>query len=312
MLNKPSLLGNLLGIGLSPKICANVFGVCLRTIQRWKSTHHHPRTGPRGRIPKLTESHRGWILDTLEKDPFLTQREIAAFLDQEFGIQAHRSTVSRVLKLARWSKKKPIAKSTTAQEDVAKAWLERFRECSGNQKLLSLDETSFVTSKLGPRLGYAPKGDRVYFRRDCSKRKRYTLLACIDEITQRPVHHVIVEGSVNGVIFQGFISNLPDECRGSTLLLDNARIHHAGPSLVKQGLPSIAATAVRKGIGLQYTPPYSPQCNPIELFFASLKRRIGRSWLGVDPVGTLTTAIHSGSWNAKAMFVHCFPWRAVE
>jgi hypothetical protein len=26
-------------------------------------------------------------------------------------------------------------------------------------------------------------------------------------------------------------------------------------------------------------------------------------------VGTLSTAIHSGSWNSRAMFAHCFPWR---
>ena len=49
---------------------------------------------------------------------------------------------------------------------------------------------------------------------------------------------------------------------GTTLLLDNAAIHKTA---------AVRAAAERKGYCLLFTPPYSPELNPIELVFGILK-----------------------------------------
>ena len=102
---------------------------------------------------------------------------------------------------------------------------------------------------------------------------------------------------------------MPDTVKGSTLLLDNAAIHHATHSLRRQGLPTILETAGTKKINLQYIPPYSPQCNPTELFFASLKKRVRKAMLGrSEGLPGIVTSVLRGTWNVRGMFRHCFDW----
>jgi transposase len=54
---------------------------------------------------------------------------------------------------------------------------------------------------------------------------------------------------------------------GDTLILDNARIHHA-----KATLPGLVANLNRRGISILFLPAYSPELNPCELVFAQVKR----------------------------------------
>lgn len=58
---------------------------------------------------------------------------------------------------------------------------------------------------------------------------------------------------------------LPCVPRGSVLVLDNARIHH-GQDLKK--------AVEEAGCSLLFLPPYSPDFNPIELFWSWLKHRV--------------------------------------
>lgn len=55
----------------------------------------------------------------------------------------------------------------------------------------------------------------------------------------------------------------------SVLVMDNASFHHS------DGIKQMCLDA---GVKLVYLPPYSPDLNPIEEFFAELKCFIGRNW----------------------------------
>lgn len=55
----------------------------------------------------------------------------------------------------------------------------------------------------------------------------------------------------------------------SVLVMDNASFHHT---------ERIAQMCADAGVKLMYLPPYSPDLNPIEEFFAELKAFIKRSW----------------------------------
>lgn len=75
-------------------------------------------------------------------------------------------------------------------------------------------------------------------------------------------------GSIDSVVFSEIMARLPNSI---TLLLDNARIHHASKCLVEKGLPTIAELATSKSIALKFTPPYAPHLNP----WNSLSTRLG-------------------------------------
>lgn len=57
---------------------------------------------------------------------------------------------------------------------------------------------------------------------------------------------------------------------------NNARIHHATKSLTTKGLDTIKDTAKNININMLYIPPYTPQLNPVELCFNSIKNNVNR------------------------------------
>ena len=76
-------------------------------------------------------------------------------------------------------------------------------------------------------------------------------------------------------MFEDFIEQLLPICgrwpeRHSVLIMDNASFHHS------ERIRRLCSDA---GVKLVYLPPYSPDLNPIEEFFAELKTFIKRNWV---------------------------------
>lgn len=79
---------------------------------------------------------------------------------------------------------------------------------------------------------------------------------------------------MDAAVFEDFIDQLLRHCGRwpepkSVLVMDNASFHHS------EYIAQICADA---GVKLVYLPPYSPDLNPIEEFFAELKGFIKRNW----------------------------------
>ena len=137
---------------------------------------------------------------------------------------------------------------------------------------------------------------------------RITLLICIQPSSNAVVHHKIVKGSMNAVLFQEFLSCLPVFCQGKRLLLDNARIHHATHACRAVKLPTIQETANSKGLLLSYLPAYSPQYNPTELVFARLKKRVRfKPWeeVTIKSLGDRLDVEMENLGDTNAMFKKC-------
>jgi transposase len=84
----------------------------------------------------------------------------------------------------------------------------------------------------------------------------------------------IMRGSTDGAVFEEFIEQLLPFCGRwpepkSVLVMDNASFHHT---------ERIEQMCHDAGVKLVYLPPYSPDLNPIEEFFAELKAFIKRHW----------------------------------
>jgi transposase len=84
----------------------------------------------------------------------------------------------------------------------------------------------------------------------------------------------VFRGSTDASVFEDFIEELLHHCGRwpepkSVLVMDNASFHHS------ERISQMCADA---GVKLVYLPPYSPDLNPIEEFFAELKGFIKRNW----------------------------------
>jgi transposase len=82
------------------------------------------------------------------------------------------------------------------------------------------------------------------------------------------------QGSTDGPMFEDFIEQLLQHCGKwpapkSVLVMDNASFHHT---------EKIKDMCLNVSVNLAYLPPYSPDLNPIEEFFAELKAYIKQNW----------------------------------
>ena len=80
-----------------------------------------------------------------------------------------------------------------------------------------------------------------------------------------------VEGSYDMVSFEDWVFHQMSHVvnsfpgRNSVIVLDNARIHYA---------PAAIDYLEQRGCLVMFLPPYSPDLNPIELFFQAVRRCI--------------------------------------
>jgi transposase len=84
----------------------------------------------------------------------------------------------------------------------------------------------------------------------------------------------VFQGTTDSAVFEDYIEQLLQHCGrwpepNSVLVMDNASFHHT---------ERIAQMCADAGVKLMYLPPYSPDLNPIEEFFAELKAFIKRNW----------------------------------
>jgi transposase len=75
------------------------------------------------------------------------------------------------------------------------------------------------------------------------------------------------KNSINGETFCTFVANLQYP-KGTILLMDNASIHKT---------KEFKNILLSKGYQVIYTPPYSPEFNPIELIFGIIKNKYYKS-----------------------------------
>jgi transposase len=130
--------------------------------------------------------------------------------------------------------------------------------------LIFLDETGFNLHTCSG-FGYAPIGATPWITVPTQWGRNVSVIAAVS--TTGLIAHQILIGSFNTM-------RMADWCRESllpsirgrrvTIVMDNARFHHA---------PIIADIISLAGSRIQFLPPYSPQLNPIEQVFSSIKNQ---------------------------------------
>jgi transposase len=128
--------------------------------------------------------------------------------------------------------------------------------------------------------GWSQRGERVRGKRIGASWKTLSLIGAM-RVGERP-RLMTHRGAVNGRTFLRFVHErlVPSLRFGDVVVMDNLNIHKM--RAVRDAIESAHATAV-------YLPTYSPELNPIELWWGDLKRVLRR--LAIDSQDELAKAV---------------------
>jgi transposase len=233
---------------------AHIFGLGKSTLARWVK----PIVGCRNRRQSKFSEMKELIAEFLDKNPFLS-------LDDLCRAVSHRvssTTMRHYLKRAGYSRKRTknvVKRSVNSSDSSTK--LEKLRECfSSEGEIISLDETCIYLRK-PPVYGYSRRGKGLEVTSSKGLRSDKVSLLLAVSSTRGVVGYEIVRGSFNSCSFAQFILDL-NASHGSKLIMDNVSFHHSA---------NVREAFLTKGFKYYYTPPYSPELNPVEYCFAMLK-----------------------------------------
>jgi len=132
------------------------------------------------------------------------------------------------------------------------------------ERLYYIDECG-IDTYLYREYAYAPRGLKVYGNISGKKFKRTNVVAakCGSVI----VEPMIYDGTTNSVLFEQWFENalLKAIPTGSYCILDNATFHRKS---------TLYDMAQRAGCTVIFLPPYSPDLNLIEKYWAWLKKQL--------------------------------------
>ena len=165
-------------------------------------------------------------------------------------------------------------------------------------KLVFVDETWAKTNMTRPR-GRAPIGQRLLAGVPHGHWRTTTFLAGLR--TTGPTAPLVVDGAINGRVFLAWVEQhlLPTLHEGDVVVMDNLSSHKV------KGVREVIEKA---GASVLHLPPYSPDFNPIELFFSKFKWLLRSAAVRtVDALWTLCGDLldHFTETECRNYFRHC-------
>ena len=256
-------------LGCSFRHISDALGVSQRQLYRWQRTPLlMTRPLNRHHLRRKTSSEIGdAVISWVTRHNVATLGDIRDDLRRHHSVMVSKQSISRLLRERKWTRKRG-AKAYTEADASRCAEFSRSIATVLSSETLALDECAFFLNH-NQHYAWSPRGTRAVVRRPGNRVRAYSLLLCIGyggHVSWR-----LFEGAVTAQRFQEFLTRVPS---GSDLILDNAAIHRAARVLRNQSIPTIPQTAEGRCIDLRYLPPYSPQLNPVEMAFNSIRQLV--------------------------------------
>ncbi len=168
-----------------------------------------------------------------------------------------------------WPDLKSHIKKEPKYKERREAEREKFNEQISETKpvdLVFIDQLG-VDDNIVPQYGWSAKGDRSYAEQPSARKKRLSIVAGYEYGSRRIVAPFEYDGYTDSHLFNEWFEKqlLPALRPGQVVILDNAAFHKS---------LELLEIAAENNVQIIFLPAYSPDLNPIEKFWANLKRNI--------------------------------------
>jgi transposase len=257
---------------------AQILLVGNRTLKTWVNTFRGQginglrQWGYKGRAGELSDEQWAEVEKELARKPYRDAKQVAAFVQEQFGIQYSQRGMQALLRRQGYRRIKSRLMPGPVDEDKLQKQREFVENYFEIKASLAPKDRIYHVDAVHPthnvRISYVwtKKGKRWILRSN-SGRKRYNILGAYCPLDQE---YIDVRGTenVNGGTLQQLIDEIrtrhPDAGR-IILILDNARYNHA--KLVRQHVE-------HTNVELLFLPSYSPNLNLIERLWRFLKDEV--------------------------------------
>ena len=248
-----------------------------RSLQYFRTygTAHNPHARKTGRNRTLSPLDIKFISALVDQRHCIYLNEIRQALLEHRGHVVSVATLSCTLRRLDFSRKSVSRRALERNDILRSAYMNRIADTVTNPDMfMFVDEAARNRRTSGRSKGWAFAGSRCIQHRFFVRGQRFSILPVltIDGI----ITHDIIPGSINAERFFQFLQELvlpltnPYPGPRSVLILDNCNIHHSEKIRVL-----VEDEAMCK---LIFLPPYSPDLNPIEQVFSSIKSHLRRHW----------------------------------
>jgi len=249
------------------KEVANLLNYGYKTVKTWWRNYKE------GGLEKLlewkVEGFKGRLKDEQVKKieeeinnrEFRTQKEIADWIEKEFGVKYTQQGISRLLKKLKIKKKVGRPVNINKQEEKSKEFKENVLKQiveENKDKDIFFDESRFglITdiSRVWKGFGIKPivktqlKFKYTYLYKAVNPKTGESFSLIMPSINTDNLNKFLEE-------FKEFLGD-----KEVVLIMDNASFHKS------------KRLKIPKGISIEYIPPYSPELNPIERVFQEIKK----------------------------------------
>lgn len=205
-----------------------------------------------------------YISNFINKNKYFTIDKLKLLVSNYFKLNISRTLVySIITKKLKFSFKKTHNKFLPANaeslKDKINSYLQKLKTIT-RKNVISIDETYFKTKEV-PNYGWCRQGSKLTVYKKVQI-KKYSVIMAISN--KKIIHYLISDKNINSNSFCKFMNDVCSKTRRKYFLMDNVSFHKS------KVLMELIKNKKRKII---YTPPYSPQYNPIEEVFSEIKRK---------------------------------------
>ncbi len=248
--------------GTSRLISASSSSIC-----RWNKDINHKKHQKESSL--LTDTILAAVTVCMTDHPEWLALNVQAFVNNSFQLNVSRQLIQLAIKRIDFTYKSIQTRGRKANScpeyssrinRFAKAFLDIIKK---KQLVVAIDESGF-DERSRPKKGYAPRGKQAILYQPPVhkvKIKRQSLLMAIGSDGSN--NYELHEKSVKNDSFADFILQLPYP-KGTTLIMDNLSVHDT---------ENVKVSLLVQGYHALFTPPHTPDCNPIEMVFGVMKRK---------------------------------------
>lgn len=237
------------------------------------------------RVRKITTSIKDFIISTITNSPLLTAKDIVKSVYNNFNLILSETTVLKFFKKECITYKKISKKYYYKDLNLLLEQKTQFSKTLSNicsKDIISIDETYFYNNMTN-NYGWSKKGSKITTYLPVKKNKLSVLVAISDS---KIIKSQIFSKNVSSSDFITFIKNL--NVKNKYLLMDNVSFHKS---------KEIRDTVKNNNNLLLFIPPYSPEFNPIELFFSNLKRKCKKDYYKIIDLKKYLTGLFENSFD---------------